>query len=132
MFTTVTKRKLMKIRYPYLILAILILLVELAIGLWVNDGFIRPYLGDLLVTILIYAFIMALGISNWKNSLWITMITCYVVETAQYFDLVNVLQLGQYKIARIIIGTHFSWIDMLCYTLAGIAIFIIETKRGSN
>lgn len=132
MFTTATKRKQMKIRYPYLFLAILILLLELAIGLWVNDGFIRPYLGDFLVTILIYAFIMALGISNWKNSLWITMIICYVVETAQYFDLVNVLQLGQYKIARIIIGTHFSWIDMLCYTLAGMVIFIVETKQESN
>lgn len=132
MFTTVTKRNLMNIRYPYLILAILILVVELVIGLWVNDGFIRPYLGDFLVTILIYAFIMALVISNWKHSLWITMIICYSVEIAQYFHLVNVLQLGQYKLARIIIGTHFSWIDMLCYTLAGIAIFIIEIKHRSN
>jgi len=122
----------MKVRFNYFLIAITLLLIEIAIGLWINDGFIRPYLGDFLVTILIYAFLMFTGIWSWKKTLWITMIICYVVEIAQYFQLVNLLQLEHYKLARVLIGTHFSWIDMLCYTLAGIAIFIIETKRGSN
>ncbi len=122
----------MKIRLGYLWIAILLLVVEIAIGLWINDGFIRPYLGDFLVTILIYAIVMTTGIWNWRISLWITMIFCYTVEIAQCFKVVSLLGLEDYKLARVIIGTHFSWMDLLCYTLAGILIYIIEKNRASS
>jgi hypothetical protein len=45
------------------------------------------------------------------------------VETAQYFKLVYVLGLGGSKLARLVIGSSFEWIDMLMYTAgAGIVL----------
>jgi hypothetical protein len=42
-----------KSRITYAILFILLLITEVLIGLYVNDNFIRPYVGDVLVTILL-------------------------------------------------------------------------------
>lgn len=122
----------MKIRLGYLWISILLLVVEIAIGLWINDDFIRPYLGDFLVTILIYAMVMTIIQWNWRKSLILTMIFCYAVEIAQYFQVVNLLQLEKHQLARVIIGMHFSWIDLLCYTLAGIVIYTVEIFRVTN
>jgi hypothetical protein len=41
----------------YFGLAILIFIIEVLIALFVSDSFVRPYLGDVLVVILIYCFI---------------------------------------------------------------------------
>ena len=38
-----------KSRLPYIIAAVVLLIVEILIGLFVHDGFVRPYIGDVLV-----------------------------------------------------------------------------------
>ena len=48
---------LQKKRVFYLIAAISIFLIEVWIALFVRDEFIRPYVGDMLVVILIYTFL---------------------------------------------------------------------------
>jgi len=107
----------------YFGLTILIFLTEVLIALYVHDSFIRPYLGDVLVVILLYCF--------FKSFLRLPVLTVaigvlvfsFTVELLQFFNIVERLNLGHSKIARIVIGTSFSWIDLLCYTV-GIAIVI--------
>ena len=47
----------MKKRIPYAFAALLLFLTEAVIALMVYDDFIRPYMGDALVVILIYCMV---------------------------------------------------------------------------
>ena len=44
----------MRWNWKYALIALVILLIEIAIALFVHDKFIRPFIGDLLVVILVY------------------------------------------------------------------------------
>ena len=112
----------------YLFLTILLFIIEVVIALYVHDSFIRPYIGDLLVVILIFCFCksffklpsipLAIGV----------LLFSYCVETLQYLHIVKWLGLSHSTIANIIIGNSFSWEDILCYTI-GIAIVLLFERK---
>ncbi len=54
-----------------------------------------------------------------------------MVEIAQYLQIIDILSLREYSWARIIIGTSFSWWDMVCYTV-GFGIILLIEKYKSN
>lgn len=111
----------------YFGLTILIFTIEVFIALFVRDNFVRPYLGDVLVVILIYCFIRSF------LSLPVITVTIFVlvfastIEFLQYLNIVKKLGLENSTVARTVIGTLFSWIDLLAY-IAGIAIVLIVEK----
>ncbi len=111
----------------YFIVAIVIFIVEVLIALYVNDSIIRPHIGDLLVVIMIYCFVRAF--LNWN--VWVaaivTLLFSYLIEILQYFKIVQILGMQKYAVARIVIGTSFSWIDLLAYTI-GIALVLFIEK----
>ena len=104
--------------------------LEVFIALYVHDDIIRPHIGDLLVVIMIYCFVKALF--NWSVSATAlaTLLFAYLVEFLQYLKIVNVLGLQRSTLAKVVIGTYFSWIDILCYT-AGIIIVLLAEKMLS-
>jgi hypothetical protein len=60
----------------------------------------------------------------------------YTVEITQYFRLADALGLGPHSLARILIGSSFSWGDIIAYT-AGIGTVlgletILKKKEVSN
>ncbi len=115
-----------KPRRAYLLAGVAIFVVELIIALFVRDRFIRPYLGDALVVGLIYCVLMSY--SRWRavTGIIFTLLFSYAVEVAQYFRVIYWLGLEDYRWARIIIGTSFSWEDLVMYTLGAIAIYVVE------
>ncbi|MXV37639.1 DUF2809 domain-containing protein [Flavobacteriaceae bacterium Ap0902] len=110
----------------YFVLTIIIFIIEVIIALYVKDDFIRPYVGDVLVVILIYTFVktfikapvlpVAIGV----------LIFSFVVEFLQLIKIVGLLGLGHLKWARIIIGTSFSWLDIVTYVVGFILVLIGE------
>ena len=117
--------------YPkYFIAAVLLLLVEIIIGFFVHDAIVRPYIGDLLVVILLYCLVK----SFWNTPPLITallvLLFSYVVEALQYIHIVNILGLEKSGFARTIIGTSFAWTDIWMYTLGIILVLIAETRRA--
>ncbi len=48
-----------KMRKMFIVLAVLLIAVEFIIGIFVHDRFIRPYFGDVLVVIVLYAIVRA-------------------------------------------------------------------------
>lgn len=56
----------------------------------------------------------------------------YSVEIMQYFNVVELLGLSDYKLARIVIGTSFAWVDMLAYTAGAVIIAVVEYYRFSK
>jgi len=107
--------------------AVLIFAIETLIAIYVHDNFVRPYLGDVLVVILIYCFLK----SFFKLPVLITALVVlafsFVIEFLQFLNIVEKLGLEKSTMARTVIGTSFAWIDLLTY-IAGIAIVLIAEK----
>ncbi len=113
-----------KIQKKYIILTIILFLVELFIGLFVHDQFIRPNIGDFLVVILLYCLIKSfLDLSVLKAALYVLLFS-YIVEILQYFHIARLLGFEKTSLAGIIIGNSFSWKDIVAYT-SGIALVLL-------
>lgn len=108
------------------IIALIIFILEVLIALYVHDAIIRPYVGDILVVIFIYYFIKAFINTKTINIAIFTLIFSFVVEILQYFNFIEMIVLGHNKAVRIIIGTSFSWIDLLCYFIGFVLLFLID------
>jgi len=113
----------------YFLLFILLFLVELYIGFYVHDAIIRPYIGDLLVVILIYAFVRIFITGSYFKTALGTLLFAFLVEFAQYLDVVTFLGLENNTFAKVIIGTSFSWMDIWAYTGGFVVIIIAERLR---
>lgn len=118
----------MKRRMYYMILTIILLVVEVFIALFVHDRFVRPYVGDMLVVVVIYAFLR----------IWIPdsvrLLPLYVfffatgVELLQYFNLVELLGVENNVFLRTLIGTSFDGKDILCYAAGCVFVWVAEWK----
>lgn len=109
-------------------LTVILLAVEVLIALFVHDRIIRPYVGDMLVVVVVYTFVR----------IWIPdsvrLLPLYVfffataVEISQYFNLVELLGVSDNKFLRILLGTSFDVKDILCYAVGCVLIWIAERK----
>jgi len=107
-----------------------ILLTEVWIALFVNDQIIRPFVGDLLVILLMYAFVrMFIEPRNHIVLAGCILVFAYLVEISQYFELVSRLGLTDSGIAKIVIGTSFDWIDLLAYTIGFMIVIASGIRR---
>lgn len=115
----------------YFICTLLLLATEILIALYTTN-WIRAYFGDFLVVILLYSFIMSFVSTN-KNIVLIgVLLFSYLVEILQYYQFVEVIGWQNYPVAKTLIGTSFSWIDMLMYTLGVLFVAIIEQLNSSS
>ena len=113
-------------RLFYLIGFAIILAVEIIIGMYVHDRFVRPYMGDALVVVLIYCFIRIFipkGLS--QLPFYVFAFACFI-EVLQYFQLVDVLGITN-RILRIALGSTFDLKDIVSY--AGGYVFILLVER---
>ena len=111
--------------YKYFLTTIFLFLAEVSIATFFKDiVWLRSYFGDVLVVILIYTFILTfLDIKNkMLLNIGVFLFAC-VIEFAQYFHFTEWLGLKDNKIAMIVLGNSFSWIDILCYAMGSFCIF---------
>ncbi len=113
-----------RLRYAAAFAALLI--TEVLIALFVKDAFIRPYGGDILVTILLCCFVRMFMPDRCRLlPLWVFLFAV-AVEFAQYFDFVTWIGLGDIAFFRVLLGTSFARLDILCYGLGCVAFWGIE------
>lgn len=105
----------MRKRLPYLIATLVLLATEVCIGLFVHDGFVRPFIGDVLVVILIYTFIRIFIPEKMRLLPLFIFIFATGVELLQYLRIVEVLGLQDNAFLSTVIGTSFDIRDILCY-----------------
>ena len=121
----------MKKRFVYAIAFLVLLITEILIALFVRDDFIRPYGGDILVTVLICAAVRILFPTGIRFlPLWVFLFAAGV-EIGQYFDFVTLLGLGNIAFFRILLGSTFSAADLLCYA-AGCVLFLFGERIGTR
>ena len=116
----------MQFNHRYFFYALLLFIVEVLIALYVKDAIIRPNGGDFLVVILIYYFVRAFWNGAVAKIAVGVLLFAYTVEILQYFKIVNLLGLEGNRLATIVIGTGFSWWDMLAYTLGILVVYFID------
>lgn len=110
------------------IIFLIIFVIEVIIALYVRDSIIRPYGGDVLVVMLIYYFLKSfVGLKPLYLAIAV-LLFAYAVEVGQYFNLVEVLGMQDNKVMCIVIGSSFSWGDMLAYTIGAVLCVIIDKK----
>jgi hypothetical protein len=109
----------MKSRFVYVATSVVLFMVCYVIVLsFDGQPFIRGFLGDVIIITLMYTVIKSFFTKLNSIKLCISLLLfAYAVETMQYFRLVELLGLGNYKLARIVIGTSFDAMDLLAYTI---------------
>lgn len=118
---------MLKFSKIYFGLTVLLFVVEVLIALFVHDNFIRPYVGDVLVVILIYCFVKSfLDLPEFILAIAV-LLFAFAIECLQYIKIINVLGLEKSELMRTIIGTSFAWLDMLAY-MVGIGIVLMAEK----
>lgn len=115
----------MKKRIPYIAGFVALFIVEVLIALFVHGGFVRFYLGDVIVVWVIYCFVKIIfpEINSYLTAVGV-MIFAFLVEFLQYIRIVDILNIGNITFFRVLIGTSFSVVDLLCYT-AGTAVTML-------
>jgi len=119
----------------YFLIFISIFIVEVCIGLFIKDNFIRPYFGDYLVIFLVYYFLLSF-INADKNKIALgVLVFAFTVEIIQYFQVLSYYNLEKNRILRIVAGNTFSFEDLIIYTLAFLTIILFnryDTKTVSD
>lgn len=117
------------INKTYLAISILLLVVEIAIAIFVNDQFIRPIFGDYLASILLFYMIATFVKLSENKIAIITLTISYIIEVLQYIHVLELLNLDKIKILNIVLGNSFSWTDMLAYTLGILTVLLIHNLK---
>lgn len=110
----------------YFIFSLVLFMVEVFIALYVHDGFIRPYAGDFLVVILLYCLVRTFLHARVMPVAVSVLVFSFFVEITQYFHLVSLLGWQHNRLALIVLGSSFSLVDLVCYTLGIVLVILIE------
>lgn len=125
----------MKLQFSlkYLLLTLFIFLVEVLIATQLKDiFFVRAYLGDVIVVMLLYTFVKSfVKVNDQKLILGILVFSC-LVELAQYFNIAEKLGFREGSLMYIVIGNSFSWIDILCYAVGCLLLYLFVKATGKD
>ena len=118
--------KMKKAKLVYALLFFAVFVLEVLIALFVNDSFIRPFGGDILVTVLLCLFVRAFFPVKTKLLPVYVFLFAVAVEICQYFDVVKLLGFENNVFISTIVGRSYSFIDIICYGVGCVAFFITE------
>jgi hypothetical protein len=99
----------------FLFIFLAIFVIEVLIGKYLHDAFIRPFGGDVLVVVLIYAFLRVFLKTNNKKLALGVLIFSFVIEFLQSVHYVAWFGWENNKLMSTIMGTSFSMYDLLAY-----------------
>lgn len=111
--------------------AICLFCVEVFIAAFLHDRLVRPYVGDLLAVVFLYCLAKSVAPLPAGPTVLGVLAVAYALEALQYVHLLQHLGLAHSRIAAIVLGNHFEWIDMLAYTLGAFLIWSAEKLRGA-
>lgn len=119
-----------KKRAAYLAAAALLLGIEFFIALFVHDRFVRPYVGDMLVVILIYMFVRIFVPEKVKLLPLYIFLFAAAVEVLQYFKIAALLGVENNRVLSVLLGSTFDWKDIACYAAGCLLLGVYEAVRA--
>ena len=114
-------------RLKYGLASLILLGIEVLIGFY-GYGWVRSYLGYVLVVILLYTIFRTISPdrpAQWFVLPTVILIFSFAVEFLQLWGFCDRFGITN-KLLRIIIGTGFSYIDLISYAVGIIPCYIIE------
>lgn len=118
-----TKRVLFAVSFLFL------LGTEVLIALYAHDDFIRPFVGDMIVTVVVFCFVRIIIPDRVKLMSLYVMIFAVLVEIGQYFNYVELLGFQNNPILSTAMGTSFSWEDIACYAVGCVVCAVFDFLR---
>jgi hypothetical protein len=120
----------MRRRYAFAALALF--LIEVLIALFLRDGIVRPYVGDVLAVALMYAVSRAVTPLRLVPALAVTLAIAFAIEFAQLLGLLGALGIRDNQVARIVLGGVFDPMDLAAYVAGVVLIVAVELglRRG--
>jgi len=118
-----------KKRIAYGIATAVLFLIELLIALFVHDNFIRPYVGDVLVGVLIYTFVRIFVPEGVRLLPLYIFLFAAGVEVLQYFRIAEILGLSDNRILSVAVGSVFDVKDIVCYGVGCVMLGVYEFIR---
>ena len=116
----------MKARLPYIIGFVLLVAVEVCIGVFYFNFFIRAYIGDVIIVWVLYCLFRSFvpeRFNSYAVALGILAFS-FAVEFLQKIHIADILGVKN-ELLRIIIGTSYAPEDLWCY-VAGTAVTLLE------
>lgn len=122
-----------KFNLKYFLLSLLIFFIEILIATFLKDNFfIRAYLGDVIVVMLLYTLVKSFFVTeDTKLILGIFGFSC-LVEFAQFFNIAEKLGFQPGSLMYIVIGNSFSWIDILCYAVGCLILYLFVNFKSNE
>ena len=111
--------------FGYLLSAIVLFLIEIVIANY-STGWVRNYVGDIVVIMLIYSGLMSILNFNKKALVLFTLMLAFAIEFSQYFKLAELLGFESGSVAYTVLGNTFSIEDLRCYLVGGLMVLLIE------
>lgn len=97
--------------------------IEIFIGACIHDDFVRPYVGDVLVTVLLCCLCRVFLPEKSKLlPVWVFLFAALV----ECFQLISIPEL-EGTLLGIVVGSTFDPMDLLCYGI-GCALFFLTEK----
>lgn len=129
--------KMMKLEFnlKYFLLSTAIFLIEVLIATRLKDiFFVRAYLGDVIVVMLLYTLIKSFFKIDYNEKLILgILIFSILVEFAQYFNIAEKLGFREGSLMYIVVGNSFSWIDILCYAIGCLSLYLyVKTQQSQK
>ena len=122
----------MRWNWKYAVIAFSIFLIEVLIALFVRDKIIRPFLGDVLVVVLLYFSFRTILKARARSVAIGVLLFAVVIEVSQFLNLAEGLGLEKNSAAEIILGSTFDWLDILAYVVGTFAAFFIDKRTIGN
>ena len=120
-----------KIRIIYALLTMALLAVEVLIALFCHDNFIRPYIGDVLVVVVIYTFLRIFIPTGVRMLPLYIFLFATCVEVLQFFQVVKLIGLENNTFFRILIGSVADIKDVICYLAGCVILGVWEWRKES-
>jgi hypothetical protein len=115
------------------ILALALLATEVLIALFVRNRFVRPYVGDVLVVMLIFFAVRAVWPVRAVPLAIGVLCFAVAVEATQAMGLIEILGWSDNTLAKLVMGNTFQWGDLVCYLIGSVTslciIRIVPTGR---
>ncbi len=115
------------VRIGAAVTAVLLLGTEILIGQFAG-GWVRAYLGDVLVVPLVYAVIRVISPCKPRFGFILptaVLLFAFAVEFMQLIGIADILGITE-PLLRTLIGTSFSAADLICYAAGALPLYAVE------
>ena len=106
-----------------------VVLIEIVIAVYINDRFVRPFVGDALAVILVYCFLKTWIAQKHLLIAGISLGVAVLIESLQATPFIDWIGLSSNTYARIILGSTFDWKDILAYIAGTLLIIIFDRNK---